>query len=96
MKNSGVKFPDQPIIMSGGETIFAANRIVRFLLDRAMVDLNQLNEIDYLFTQAEWDQFYQLIGYSTAGFYELSNVSDEARTRCTIAIQTLKKSKGSA
>lgn len=89
------KLPDQPIVLIDGVVRFKANNIVRFLLDRGGFDLNELAAIDYLFTQGEWEQFYQLIGYSVSGFGDLSNVSEEARERCEEIADRLTRTPGS-
>jgi hypothetical protein len=31
------------------------------------------------FSKSDWTQFYQLIGYSVSGFYEISKVSEDAK-----------------
>jgi hypothetical protein len=55
---------------------FVKNEIVRYLLDAGGLNLNQLN---LRFSDSEdWDQFYQLIGYSLVGYFDL-NVSDDAK-----------------
>jgi len=68
----------QPFIKDPQGTVrFKENAIVRLLLDEAQprgFGLNQLAMHD--FTQADWEQFYQLIGYSLSGYHELSHVSD--------------------
>ena len=71
----------QPIITDKrGVARFKENAIVRFLLDEASegrkCDLNRLAVRD--FCQSDWEQFYQLIGYSICGYHELSMVSDDA------------------
>ena len=77
--------PMQPLIRDvHGVVRFCKNRIVRYLLDNGSLNLNILTEIgdgdgrdDDGFSQADWTQFYQLIGYSLSGFHELSRVADE-------------------
>jgi len=64
-----------------GDTRFKANEIVRFLLDKGGLDLNDLSARD--FSQADWEQFYQLIGYSLRGYHELSKVSDASALRAS-------------
>lgn len=92
-----IKFPDQPLVMKNDKVVrFAANNIVRFLLDHGGVDLNKLASIGYLFTGAEWEQFYQLIGYSVSGFGDLNEVSKETRDRCDAAVETFLKVRASA
>ena len=56
---------------------FKPNLIVDFLVDKAGklgFDLNDLH--GYTFPQEDWEQFYQLMGYSVDGYHELSHVSD--------------------
>lgn len=80
------KQPMQPMMRDARGTVrFQDNAIVRWLLDEASagrkVDLNTIGRralwTDGLFTQADQEQFAQLIGYSLSGFHELSYVSDE-------------------
>jgi hypothetical protein len=62
-----------------GVVRFQANEIVRVLLDESTergFSLNNLARRD--FSQADWEEFYQLIGYSLAGYHELSRVSDKS------------------
>lgn len=54
---------------------FVPNRIVEKLLEVAPIGLNEIAAMD--FSQAEREQFAQLIGYSLSGFSELSYVRDE-------------------
>lgn len=69
------RFPLQPIERKDGELRFRENRIVRFLLDNSIFDLNTLATMG--FPNEDWEQFAQLTGYSVSGFGELSYVSDE-------------------
>lgn len=70
----------QPIIKDENGTVrFKENCLVRTLLDEARKRGFTLNDLAVReFTQADWEQFYQLIGYSLVGYHELSNVSDLA------------------
>ena len=71
-------FPCQPLIVDKHGTIrFEANRIVKFLLDDGHFDMNHLALMHGAFRDKDWEQFAMLIGYSTAGFADLSYVSDE-------------------
>lgn len=74
-----MKHPMQPLVLDpNGVVRFQKNEIVRTLLDWSSkhgLDLNALAR--RRFSQADWTQFYQLIGYSLSGFHQLSNVSDE-------------------
>jgi hypothetical protein len=67
--------PSQELIKDKEGTIrFKPNWIVKFLASKR---LNELAEMD--FPQEDWEQLFQLIGYSVEGFYELSYVSDKTR-----------------
>jgi len=59
-----------------GVARFRVNAIVRFLLDDGPNDMNRLARIP--FSDADREQFAQLIGYSVSGFEELSYASDAA------------------
>lgn len=63
--------PDQPIVQDEhGTDRFLKNEIVIFLLDSGPFDMNMLARIP--FKSEDRRQFAQLIGYSVAGFRELS------------------------
>lgn len=63
-----------------GVVRFKGNRIVRYMLDMGGIDLNHLVRVETYarFTQEDWEEFYQLIGYSVSGYHELSLVSDDS------------------
>lgn len=74
-----MRHPIQPVHLDKhGTARFKQNAIVRFLLNAATAgegcDLNRLACLD--FTQDDWEQFYQLIGYSVSGFGGLNETSD--------------------
>ena len=77
--------PIQPIVVVEGIHRFKKNNIVRFLLDRFLVDGGGLNKLYSMyhdtnphgFTQDDFIQLNQLIGYSVGGFCDLSIVPDE-------------------
>ncbi len=78
--------PMQPVIKTDDNVLrFRPNKIVCYLRDLArehkLADLNSLAEMD--FSQADREQFAQLIGYSIAGYHELSYVSDESATQAS-------------
>lgn len=76
--------PMQPIILApDGLRRFKENKIVRFLLKHGGYDLNKL--LDMEFSQEDWDQFAQLIGYSLEGYNELSYVSTKAKQQANKA-----------
>lgn len=63
----------QPLVLrDDGELCFKENKIVRLLLDTGKLNLNDLAYIE--FSNDDRAQFAQLIGYSLAGFGELSYV----------------------
>jgi hypothetical protein len=69
--------PMQPLVVDHVGTIrFKENAIVRYLLDNGGIDMNQLARVDS--TDADREQFAQLIGYSVSGYGELHYVSDES------------------
>lgn len=70
------KHPMQPLVRDGNVIRFKPNKLVRFLLDSGPFDLNQLAAMP--FTDEDREQFAQLIGYSVAGFCELSYVSEKS------------------
>lgn len=69
--------PMQPLIRKRDVIRFQQNTIVRYLLNNGGVDLNGIAINEELFNQQDFEQFYQLIGYSLCGYHELSFVSDE-------------------
>jgi hypothetical protein len=71
--------PMQPLHRVQDVIRFKDNKVVRYLLDCGGINLNELAKIGYLFSQDDWEQFYQLIGYSVSGYGELSNVSEESK-----------------
>ena len=71
-----MKQPIQPLYTDeNGSLRFRQNNIVRYLLDFGGIDLNRLSIRN--FSNEDWVQFAQLIGYSLNGFGELSYVSNE-------------------
>lgn len=72
-----MKNPMQPIgLDEDGVVRFKRNAIVRLLLDTGKLTLNDLACMP--FSQTDWEQFYQLIGYSVSGYGDLSSVSEES------------------
>ena len=70
-----MRFPIQPLYDDDGVIRFTPNTIVKFLLDNSKVNLNDLACMG--FSDMEWEQFSQLIGYSASGFCGLSYTSNE-------------------
>lgn len=70
-----MKHPNQPVHLDEHDTArFKENKIVRFLLDAGPFDLNRLFvmvQLDRKFSENDWSQFMQLIGYSVSGFGDL-------------------------
>lgn len=81
------KPPDQPVVLDSHGTIrFRANAVVEVLREAASkrgFDLNDLARAAGQLPQEDWEQFYQLIGYSICGYHELSFVSDAACERAS-------------
>jgi hypothetical protein len=79
----------QPIYIDpDGVVRFKPNAIVAFLVDWARkrgMGLNDLAQFD--FGDGDWAQFAQLIGYSVAGWSDLSYVSDVAREEANTAAE---------
>lgn len=81
--------PMQPVARDSEGTLrFKQNSIVRFLLDQgggsrrssSVPGAASLNDLGAMpFPREDWEQFYQLIGYSVSGYAELDNVSDEMK-----------------
>lgn len=73
--------PLQPIVTVDGVIRFEANPLVRLLYAEASAgrqcDLNRLAETLPHAERRHWEQLAMLLGYSLAGFAELSYVSDQ-------------------
>ncbi len=71
-----MKHPIQPLLPDEhGVLRFKENKIVSFLLDNGPYDMNSL--ACERFSQEDYEQFAQLIGYSLSGFGTLSYATDE-------------------
>jgi len=82
------KNPMQPFVSDDTGTVrFKQNNIVNYLLDNGGINLNDLAIITE-FSQDDWTQFAQLIGYSLCGFHELSYVPDVTAYKATTAART--------
>ena len=77
--------PVQPFVRDHqGVVRFKENKMVSFLLDWAQGKGMGLNEMACMnFPREDWQQFAQLIGYSTSGYGELSYVTDRQYERAT-------------
>jgi len=81
------KHPVQPVMKDSFGTLrFKKNEIVCFLLDHGPFDMNKLACLP--FSQEDYEQFAQLIGYSLSGFGDLSYVSDETHNRATKKVKS--------
>lgn len=75
--------PMQPFVRNQEVVRFKANEIVRDLLDaatnREQFDMNRIamNTARGNYTQDDYAQFCQLIGYSLCGYHELSLLNDK-------------------
>jgi hypothetical protein len=64
----------RPLTVDENGTVrFRTNHIVRYLLDLGPFDLNHLQRIS-AFAQEDWTEFFQLLGYSVAGFGDVSHI----------------------
>ena len=88
------KNPMQPMIYDIQGTVrFKENTIVSYLLHAGSIDLNMLSVMD--FPKNDWEQFYQLIGYSFGGYSELQRIDDDAYNEARIQEELLiKRSQG--
>ena len=83
-----MKHPQQPLHIDGRGTIrFVANELLRDLVDRHVISLNELALKEY--RQKDRVQFAQLIGYSLSGYESLSYVSEEAYAEAELAADLL-------
>ncbi len=72
-----------------GDYYFRSNKIVKFLLDAGPFDMNKLGAMP--FSKRDMEQFVQLIGYSVAGFGELTYVSEKAYNKAMKKMDKLDK-----
>lgn len=82
----------QPVIRRGdGQAAFQENAVVRFLLDWASQRDMNLNTLAILpFPRDDYEQFYQLIGYTIGGYSEMSFVSEESYAKAAAEEKKLK------
>lgn len=72
-----------------GNARFKENKIVRYMLDRNIINMNDIASLR--FSNEDRMQFAQLIGYSVDGYGDLSYVSDESYNKAVeIADKMLK------
>lgn len=81
----------QPIVLVDGIPRFKGNAIVKRLFDERIIDLNAIAGWDVPVEDAE--QFWQLLGYSTSGYGDLSFIRPETVERADeLAEELLTKS----
>lgn len=85
----------QPVVLDdNGVGRFKENKIVRYLLDlcsiKQIADMNTLAILP--FSQEDYEQFAQLIGYSVHGFGDLSYASDETYAKAVDELERLRSS----
>lgn len=79
---SNKPLPMQPVtIDKNGRARFRRNKLVEHLLDNGGLDLNKLALVEC--PPEDREQLAQLIGYSVAGYHELSYVTDESAARAS-------------
>lgn len=82
------KHPMQPVVaVDRGVHRFKRNSIVRNLLDNHLGGLEALSFLD--FPVEDWEQLYQLIGYSVSGYCDLSQLSEESKDAALAASRAL-------
>lgn len=69
------KHPRQPLVIVNGIVRFKGNAIVMRLFHENKIDLNEISRWDV--SEEDIEQFWQLLGYSTAGYGELSIIRPE-------------------
>ena len=74
----------QPVYIDENDARFKPNALVRYLLNVSGINMNDLAMLPNI-SQEDWEQFYQLIGYSISGYDELSRVSDYSKKESKIA-----------
>lgn len=85
----------QPVIIDArGIPRFKANPIIELLRAEAADNGTNLHDVltGYargLYTQADVEQLYQLMGYSVSGYCELSFISDESAKAAVTAVKAL-------
>ena len=76
------RHPVQPLVYDEhGVLRFKKNAIVRFLLNTSKYKLDKLGDMD--FSDSDWEQFLQLIGYSVSHFSEWACVTEETLAQAT-------------
>ena len=83
----------QPILLDEhGTPRFKGNKIVRFLLDAGPFDMNKLRMMPW--SEEDYSEFCQLIGYSVSGFGELSTpIPEDVEKADEIADELVKAKK---
>ena len=82
--------PMQPLVMKD-KIRFKENEIVSYLLNHGGLDMNKLSVECRNASQDDWQQFYQLIGYSLNGYSELRLVSDKSYNKACKKAEKIKE-----
>lgn len=84
------RHPIQPVEMGkNGVDRFKSNSIVRRLMEHGQKTGLSLNELaGEGFSNSDWEQFAQLIGYSVSGWSGLSYVSEDACSAVDAMVKT--------
>jgi len=96
LRGHEVKQPMQPLVVDQRGTIrFQENAVVVALLDHCARHGLTLNELAQMgFPDEDRAQLAQLIGYSVAGYHELSYVSNEAAHAASAAAREINPAAG--
>lgn len=67
--------PTQPLVLVNGVVRFKGNKIVERLFEERVIDLNKI--VGWDLPAEDFEQFWQLLGYSVSGYGELSFIRPE-------------------
>ena len=85
------KHPQQPLVFVDGVIRFKENKLVSFLLDTSKFDLNEI--IRMKFSDEDYTQLMQLIGYSVCGFCDLNSPSEKEKDKAWKEMEKLSEKK---
>ena len=81
--------PTQPLVLVNGVVRFKGNKIVERLFEERVIDLNKI--VGWDLPAEDFEQFWQLLGYSVSGYGELSFIRPETVERADKAADEMLK-----
>lgn len=81
------KHPMQPVELIKGVVRFKENAIISHLIDKGSISLNDLCFLD--FSDSDWMQLHQLIGYSVSGYGGLNQTSKKSTRKADKRVSKL-------